>query len=525
MLGWLLACVAPTPQSTGPTDAPTPTPPDRTTWLSTLPTRDCEATPTPFRRYEDEAWLEQPFGRGSQFMIGAGVGVGDLDGDGFVDVLLPKKHGVDLWYGDGQGGLTHRTPLARQGSFTAAVPVDYDGDGDLDLYLSRYDGPDLLLQQERGGGFHDVADVAGLSDHAYGIGSSWADIDGDGDLDVLVLKHGNWVEEESEISRLYRSNGDGTFEDLTGRVFEGHQGYGHTLAGGLVDLDDDGLPELYLVNDYGWILPNQMFWNQGDGQFVAADPELGLDRRMCGMGWAEAELDGDGIPELFHSSWLELRLLGKLGTDIWVDFAAPAGIRVQEDLQRHVAWGADFGDVDHDGDQDLWVGFGAIAANIENPGLQPDALWIRQGFQFAERALLWNVADVRRTRGGLLVDVDADGHLDLLKRNKDALPELALASCRDGHWLELQLRDDSANTRGIGARIRVLQQPFAQTRWVRAGGASLASGGPGAVHFGLGERTEVDVEVRWPDGEITLLEGLTADQRWVLNRGVPALTP
>lgn len=118
----------------------------------------------------------------------------------------------------------------------------------------------------------------------------------------------------------------------------------------------------------------------------------------------------------------------------------------------------------------------------------------------------------------MLVDLDADGRLDLVKRNKDALPVVLFGTCGTNHWLEIELRDDGPNTRAIGARVRVIAGENDQVRWVRAGGRSLSSGGPPEVHFGLWTVDRVDVEVTWPDGEIELFTDLAADQRLRIHR-------
>jgi len=488
-----------------------------------LPSLACD-TPSlrttigPFSKLDAGDWGSQAVDAGpGHFILSSGIGVGDLNDDGWNDIVIPRRTGLDLYLSDGAGGLV-RSPMPPVAHDAVGVSVvDYDGDGDLDLYLSQYNGyPDALLENNGRARFTNATAGSGIGVHAYGVGSSWADVDGDGDLDLLALNHGNWIDTRSESSYLYENLGEGRFTRVED-AFPSMSGYGHTLAGGFLDLNLDGLPEVYLVNDYGWILPNWLLINDGD-RLRVADPAFGLTLRICGMGMAETDLNDDGVPDLFLSSWEELRLLksSPLG---WVDHTAAAGLQTQTELGRYVAWGADFGDIDNDGDDDLFVGFGGINANLDNPSSQPDALYLQDGEgNFIEVAESWRIADSARTRGAVLVDVDGDGWLDLIKRNKGQPAVYRPARCGERAWLGVQLRDEGPNTRAVGARIRVIDEGFQELRVVRAGGRSLASGGSPEVHFGLGDLQAVSLEITWPDGEVQRIEQIETRQRIRVRR-------
>jgi len=114
----------------------------------------------------------------------AGVAVGDLDGDGLPDILLPGYAETLYYRGDAAGGRTlDATALVglELDQASGASLADYDGDGDLDVLVTRFLARDRLLRND-GGAFTDVTDEAGLIDiAARSISSSWADYDGDGD--------------------------------------------------------------------------------------------------------------------------------------------------------------------------------------------------------------------------------------------------------------------------------------------------------------------------------------------------------
>jgi hypothetical protein len=492
--------------------------------IEILPSVACESpaarAEAPFDLLTGGDWGAQPADVApAHFVLGSGLAVGNLDGDAWPDLVVPRDGGVELYLGDGAGGLIAAPfPDVGRGGVGASV-VDYDGDGDLDVYLSQYLHEDRLLENDGAARFTDVTDARGLALHPYGVGSSWGDLDGDGDLDLLVLEHGNWLLTKSVESHVYESQvAQGTLGFVERiHAFPEDDGYGHTLAGGILDLDRDQQPDVYLINDYGWIRGNRLFWNRG-GALSVAEPGTGTHLRVCGMGMAESDLNGDRIPDLFLSSWLEHRMLVSFGAGTWVDSTLVTGLAVPAEGVRHVAWGADFGDVDNDGDDDLFVAYGFIAANLPNPVDQPDALYIQDGGTFTQQAADWGIASLAESRGAMLVDLDNDGWLDLVKRDRFAPAVIRTARCGDASWIAVELHQDGPNTRAIGAEVRILGPDGDRSRWIRAGGRSLASGGPPSVHFGLGERTAVDVAITWPDGTESLHPGLSANQRVRIHR-------
>src|SRR5262249_44902205 len=154
-------------------------------------------------------------------------------------------------------------------------------------------GPDVLWQNRGDGTFRDVTEQAGLRDPFWGVGATWGDADGDGRPDLYVT---NYLEADpvhpappvdykpgvpafrgptalpGQLDRLWRNRGDGTFEDATAASgLDRSDGKG--MAALFVDLDDDGLLDLFVTND---TQDNDLFRGLGRGRFRPEAHEAGV---------------------------------------------------------------------------------------------------------------------------------------------------------------------------------------------------------------------------------------------------------
>ena len=101
-----------------------------------------------------------------------------------------------------------------------------------------------------------------------------------------------------EPNRLFRNRGNGTFEDLTVRSGLAGSGYGVTATAG--DFDNDGFPDLYVVN----VGTNRLYRNQGDGTFVDVTTRAGVGHAGTGIAAVWADFDNDGRLDLFVANYL-----------------------------------------------------------------------------------------------------------------------------------------------------------------------------------------------------------------------------
>ncbi len=468
---------------------------------------------------------------------GAGVAVADFDQDGHLDVFLPNRTACQLLLGDGAFGFTDVSSTHLPGGPTdcgawGATAADLDGDGDLDLLLPGWAAPSQVWENTGGGVFRDRSRGAGLGDApVYARSASVADLEGDGDLDVFIATH---VQRDDIAvgwpNQLLLQSAPFRFTD-GGGLLPREARDSVTFVGSWVDLDDDLDLDLLLINDFGpTVQPNLALENRstaGAPALVRVPGSAGLDLSIFGMGVGIADLNDDLIPDFAISDIDRLHLLQSAGAGSWVDVALAVGLRPDVGGGQRASWAMELVDVDNDGLLDVVAPFGPTEPFDDEPEEgavpdQPDGLWLQAGDgQFRDHAPGLQVDHLLNGRGMAVVDLDGDGWLDLIKRDYlGAEAALLRASPGCGAWIELELQGAPPATMALGARVVVEAGGRRHTRWNLPGSTGLAGSGPSRVHIGLGDVDVVDrIEVRWPTGELEVREGVAARQRLVLREG------
>ncbi len=252
-----------------------------------------------------------------QKVMGAGTAVGDVDADGDADLFLAGAGLGRLFLNQQEGERRSFVDATEAWGGTAdmvdshhAMFFDHDGDGDLDLLVVRGRTPSLLYDNQ-GGKFVDVAADRNLVTGTGAHVASAFDYDGDGDLDLYVGYYGSAACNRGQCEGRNLPSVDGRngspnqlFRKDGARYTEvgaaaGVADEGWTLASGTFDYDLDGDVDLYLANDFG---ANPLFRNEGDGTFVDVAPALGANDRGSGMNVSFADLDGNGAFDVFVSN-------------------------------------------------------------------------------------------------------------------------------------------------------------------------------------------------------------------------------
>ena len=289
---------------------------------------------------------------------GAGVAVGDVNGDDLADVFLCNIQGGNALYLN-QGGFRFKPVKGPQEMkaviSTGAALADVDGDGDKDLLVNGVKVGTRLFLNDGAGGF-ELSEGSGLENSGTTTSMALADVDGDGDLDLYVAHYIDWmhladpttrfeysrrgdqlmvtringestmkpkwkdrftvsntgrVRELPEADRFYLNNGDGTFRDVSiekrfiidgeSRSLSSLREWG--LAVTFRDVNNDFLPDLYVCNDFA--SPDRFWINQGEGKFELTNYSNIRHTSRSSMGVDFTDLNADGVPDFMLLDMLD----------------------------------------------------------------------------------------------------------------------------------------------------------------------------------------------------------------------------
>ncbi|NNE09194.1 MAG: hypothetical protein HKN20_11590 [Gemmatimonadetes bacterium] len=465
------------------------------------------ALATQFESIGTQAGLEVT-GELSEF--GHGVCIFDFEGDGDLDVYVTNGVGSPNQLFLNDGGFTFTEAVnangaADSGHAKACIAADYDNDGDPDLYVTHYGEPNRLYRNDAGT-FVDIASVANVGGgNLYSTGAAWGDVNADGRLDLYVTNRGITLAGEPNL--LYRNDGNDTFAEVA--AASGVEGHSMTFQPLFTDYDLDGDSDLYISSDK--FLGNQLFRNDGAGDFVDVSVATGSDLAMDGMGVASGDVNADGRSDIFVTNTpAGHRCLVSQPDATFLEMADTLGITVGE-----IGWGAVFFDCDLDGDEDLFQVNEVPNRLFRNDGVSP----------WADITPTAGVGGGAISMGCATGDLDGDGDLDLYVSNVLNVCEVYRNETPAGsHWLRVDTEGTVSNRDGIGARVEIEIAGQTQFREIQAG-TSYLSQNDHRAHFGLGGATLVDrVEVRWPSGIVDVMTNVAADQSLTVVEGATATT-
>ncbi|WP_104811889.1 FG-GAP repeat domain-containing protein [Aureitalea marina] len=267
--------------------------------------------------------IERNLGRYDNFYNGSGVAIGDLNNDGFQDIVFAGNDSPNVIYLN-NGDMTFRDISKSAGIqsnrwSTGINLVDINKDGYLDIYVAN-SGPylnDLALSNQlyiNNGDltFTEKAAEFGIDDSSYSSHSVFFDMDKDGDLDLFVLNHSlfnygsspqEWErvlkskpasEYKKSCSTLYRNDG-GRYTDVTEEAGIFRPGFG--LGAAVTDINADGILDIYVANDY--YMPDFVFFGLGDGTFNEQSERSFDHTSFYSMGCDVADINNDGLMDLF----------------------------------------------------------------------------------------------------------------------------------------------------------------------------------------------------------------------------------
>ena len=508
--------------------------------------------------------------------MGASVAVADFDRDGWQDFYTTdsSEGGANRLYrnlGDGTfrdvAASLGVADLNRVGTGVSMGSLwgDYDNDGYDDLFVYKW-GPPELFHNDGGRGFTRVSDRVGLPSWINAGCATWLDFDRDGRLDLFVagywhdgldlwhLKTTRMMPESFEYAKnggrkyLFRNRGDGTFEDVT--AASGIDSHRWALRAAAADLRGTGYPDLFVANDYG---VSELYANNQGKSFREIGKQTGIGvAPKSGMNVAFGDIFNQGRLSVYVTNISEEGVLIQ-GNNLWVPKEAAKGDGLQyENLASSLgvelggwSFGAQFGDLNNDGTQDLFLtngyvsaakgtsywyefsmvagGHSSIISDAKNwppmegkslSGYQQKKVWLNDGAgHFTEVSQAVGYTDTHDGRGVALVDLWNRGVLDVLVANQRGPLLIYKNSVSPDHrWVDFELTGSRSNRGAIGAQVRLFFNGQEQLQEV-SGGCGYSAQNQRRLHFGLGKAPRIEKAViRWPSGTVQTIEAPAAGQ-------------
>ncbi|NAS10526.1 CRTAC1 family protein [Poritiphilus flavus] len=454
-----------------------------------------------------------------------GVSIADLDGNGLNDIVVAnqvdstKQLGNTIYFNHAEGYKRVAIADGKLDAWSESVhTVDVDKDGDLDLFFTTQFGTHNLLYLNNGSGHFSAADGGALtSDKTNSPGACWCDYDLDGDMDVFV------VNREEEDDELYINNGKAEFKKAMNGPWKGQGGDGRACAWG--DLNGDGMPDLYVVNFVrktdGKVIgkhPNQLYWNTGNGSFKTATNSIVVEEENASYGVALVDFDYDHDLDIYVTNVASSDVNALYENTGDGTFGKLTDLAVSYQIKRP-SKGQSWGDFNNDGWLDLYVANGTEGY----PEIQNYLFLGTADHSFVRVYNSLPAIEAHISAGAASGDLDHDGDLDLYVCNwggeTEANDHYTNLHSSNG-WIKLRLQGTVSNSFGIGSWISLTtDDQRTMTRYfIRETG--YGSENAPEVHFGLGNATLIEnIMVEWPSGESQTFRNLAPNAVYKIIEG------
>lgn len=417
----------------------------------------------------------------------------DYNNDGWLDVFVMRGGWEtamrnSLLKNNGDGTFSDVTEssglLSGEHRTHSAAWADFDNDGWLDVFVGHEESPSQLFRNNGNGTFSEVSEIAGVNKTAFTKGASWGDYDNDGFADLYVSNYGS-------ENFLYHNNGNGTFSEIAQKLNVDRLIM--SFPTWWFDYDNDGWLDLFVASFVPSVtevarvflgLPPQaetmkLYRNNQHGGFDDITNKVGLNRVVPTMGANFGDLDNDGFIDFYlgtgapsYTALMPNFMFRNREGKRFVDVTTSTGTG---HLQK--GHGVAFGDLDNDGDQDLYVNIG--------------------GF------------------------IPGDKYNKALFANPN--------QSNGNQWLSVKLIGEKSNRAAIGAKIKLILVDVKGAKTIRyrevsSGGSFGASSL--AQHFGLGKAMKIEaIEITWPSKQAQTLRNVAANQFVIIQEGNSTFQP
>lgn len=496
--------------------------------------------------------------------MGAGVALFDFDGDGLLDIFFVNgglinraAHGVRserdepvmqnrLYrnvdgnrFEDVTGGSGLET--APDGRYGMGVAVgDFDNDGLPDLAITGVGAAAAYRNLGSGRFEREELPAAGWSASA-----GFADIDGDGRLELLITRYLDWdftkhieclepipsycspTQHDSVSNLLLQRSSAGTWDDISAAAGIAEI-QGKSLGVAFNDADADGDIDVVVANDSE---PQQFLLNDGQGRFVndALLAGLALNEdggRYAGMGVDFQDYDNDSTPDVVITNLARelYALYVNDGSGVFDYRTRPSGLaRI---TARMSGWGMLLADLDLDGWKDLFVAQGHVLDTIsETDGAlvyeQPPLLARNVGGRFEDVSASAGPVFQRDAsgRGAAFGDLDNDGDLDVVVNILDGEPLVLFneTSVHGRRGVAIRLIGSASPRDGQGAVVTIRSSDGVEQHRFATTAGSYLSASDSRAHFGVAGNVLEWIRIRWPSGQTQELRDVEVDDVLVVR--------
>lgn len=529
----------------------------------------------------------------SYLYMGGGVATGDINNDGLVDIYFTGNQVPNKLFLN-KGNLRFEDITEKAGVsgdnrwYTGVTMGDVNGDGFLDIYCSvggKFDPKNNQLFINNGNGtFKERAAEYGLDDSGNSVQATFFDYDKDGDLDLYVANYpptnfksptfyyrfsmDNVMDHQSD--HLYQNNGD-SFVDVTN--ISGLRAFGLSLSATVGDINNDSWPDLYVSNDFN--SPDFMYLNNQDGTFKEVLRQATAHTAFYGMGSDIADFNNDGNLDIFQAD-MDAKInrrkkanMASMNPSLFWDVVNAGfhyqymhncmqlnsgvfndGIPYFSNVSRITgtsstdwSWGPLFADFDNDGLKDLFISNGTrreinsndyfnrlkkiklekdslLQVSLKIPSEKIDNFIFRNtgGLNFERANKSWGIEYEGFSNGVSYADLDNDGDLEVITNNIDDYASVfENKSSENNGYIKIRFEGNMGNKFGLGNRVYVTVEGQTQMQELTLTRGFQSSVAP-ELHFGLGKSKKIErLKVVWTDGKAQELKNINANQNVILK--------